>query len=75
MENRDLELIEKFSPQNKILAELYHKHLEYEHLIEKYNHKPYLTPMEETERKNLQKMKLVGRDRIEGILREYRKSV
>lgn len=75
MENRDLELIERYSAENGTLAALYHEHLEYERRIEKYNHKPYLTPMEELERKQLQKMKLAGKDRIEGILKDYRKSL
>lgn len=75
MENRDLELIERYSAENKTLAALYHEHLDFEHKIEKYNHKPYLTPAEELERKKLQKMKLAGKDRIEGILKEYRKSL
>ncbi len=74
MEKGDLELIEKHKSDDQMLASLYDEHLEYERELEKYNSKPYLTPSEEVERKNLQKKKLLGRDRIEFILRDYRKT-
>ena len=73
MEQGDLKLIEKYSVNDNVLNGLYQEHLDFERELEKYNSKPYLTPAEELERKNLQKKKLIGRDRIEQILREYRK--
>jgi len=73
MERSDIELIQKHTANDKILESLYREHLDFERKIEKYNNKPFLTPSEEMERKQLQKLKLAGRDRIEMILREYRK--
>ena len=73
MERSDMELIQKHTANDKILESLYREHLDFERKIEKYNNKPFLTPSEEMERKQLQKLKLAGRDRIEMILREYRK--
>lgn len=73
MEKRDLELIQKYVASDKTLEALYKEHIVFERQLEKYNNKPFLTPGEEMERKNLQKLKLVGRDQIEGILRDYRK--
>ncbi|HPQ81647.1 MAG TPA: DUF465 domain-containing protein [bacterium] len=73
MERGDIELIQKHTANDKILESLYREHLDFERKIEKYNNKPFLTPSEEMERKQLQKLKLAGRDRIEMILREYRK--
>jgi uncharacterized protein len=73
MERTDLELIERHVANDKVLEALYHEHLEFEHLLEKMNNKPFLTPHEELERKTLQKRKLVGRDQIERILQTYRK--
>ncbi len=73
MEQGDLKLIEKYGVNDNVLNGLYQEHLDFERKLEKYNSKPYLTPTEELERKNLQKKKLIGRDRIEQILREYRK--
>ena len=73
MEDRDIELIKKYSSNDKVLGSLYSEHLDFEKKLEKFNHKPFLTPAEELERKTLQKQKLMGRDRIEQILKEYRK--
>lgn len=73
MEQRDLELIQKHATSDEKLAVLYKEHLDFEKQLEKYNNKPYLTPSEELEKKNLQKQKLKGKDLIESILRAYRK--
>ena len=73
MERRDVELIEKYRVNDKALDALYAEHLDFERQLEKYDNKPYLTPSEEVERKNLQKRKLRGRDEIERILADYRK--
>ena len=72
MEQRDLEIIKTHEAKDAMLARLYEEHLTFESQLEKFNHKPYLTPVEEKERKDLQKMKLKGRDEIEKILRHYR---
>lgn len=74
MEQRDLELIEKHMVNDQVLAGLFKEHQDFERRLEKFNSKPFLTPTEEVERKNLQKLKLIGRDRIEGILQRYRKT-
>lgn len=73
MEQRDLVLIQEHIVNDAVLESLYKEHVDFEKRLEKYNNKPYLTPSEELERKNLQKRKLKGRDMIEGILRKYRK--
>jgi uncharacterized protein YdcH (DUF465 family) len=73
MEQRDVELIERHMTNDQVLATLYKEHQDFERRLEKFNSKPFLTPAEEVERKNLQKQKLIGRDRIEGILEAYRK--
>ena len=73
MEQRDLEMIERHMTDNESLKHLYEEHLDFERQLEKYNDKPALTPAEEMERKNLQKLKLMGRDKMEMILAAYRK--
>ena len=73
MEQRDLELIEKYIANDRLLDSLYREHIDFERKLEKYNHKPFLTPSEELEKKVIQKMKLKGRDMIEEILVSYRK--
>ncbi|MFA4874901.1 MAG: DUF465 domain-containing protein [bacterium] len=72
MEQRDVELIQKHSVNDKSLESLYLEHLDYERQLEKYNNKPFLTPSDELEKKNIQKRKLKGRDEIERILAHYR---
>lgn len=73
MEQRDLVLIQEHIVNDAVLESLYKEHVDFERQLEKYNNKPFLTPSEELERKNLQKKKLKGRDMIEDILRKYRK--
>jgi uncharacterized protein YdcH (DUF465 family) len=73
MEQRDVELIRKHAAEDKVLESLFAEHQDFERRLEKFNRKPFLTPAEEVERKTLQKLKLKGRDRIEGILSEYRR--
>jgi len=72
MEKRDLELIQKHISSDAELKRYMDEHEEYERKLQAFNQRIYLTPEEEIERKRLQKLKLVGRDRIEGILSKYR---
>lgn len=73
MEQRDIMLIEKYVNEDESLRHLYKEHIEFERRLEQYNSKHFLTSVEEVERKELQKKKLLGRDKMEDILRKYRK--
>lgn len=73
MEQRDIELINKYKDSDHALAELYREHVDFEQQLDALNNKSYLTPHEEVMRKQLQKKKLLGRDRMEAILMRYRK--
>lgn len=72
MEKRDLELIQKYTSTDAELKRRLEEHEEFEHKLEEFNRRLYLTPQEELERKKIQKLKLAGRDRIEAILSKYR---
>ncbi len=72
MDERDEKLIEKLAEKDKELKQCINEHIEFEKKLEEYNNRPYLTPEEEIERKRIQKLKLAGRDKIEGILSKYR---
>ena len=72
MEERDIELIQKYRETDKALSELYQEHLDLECELDRFNSKPYLSSIEEVEKKTIQKKKLLGRDRMESILRIYR---
>lgn len=72
MEEADLQLIRKLIPKDKELKRLWDEHLEYEEKLDQLNRRRFLTTEEEMRRKELQKLKLRGKDRIEEILRRYR---
>lgn len=72
MEQRDLDLIEKWKDKDPELKRLWQEHLEFEEQLEVFNKRVYLSPTEEMERKTIQKKKLKGRDQIERILMKIR---
>jgi len=73
MEKRDLELIEKYIDYDEELRRYVEQHFELERQIEQFNKRLYLSPEEEAIKKTLQKIKLKGKDKIESILKKYRK--
>lgn len=74
MEETELQLIRRLIPKNRELKKLWDEHLEYEEKLEQLNRRRYLSTEEEVRRKEIQKLKLLGKDRIEEILRTYRES-
>ena len=73
MEQKDLDLIERWKDKDVELKKLWQEHLEFEEQLQAFNKRVYLSPTEEVERKTLQKKKLKGRDQIERILIKLRK--
>jgi len=74
MEKRDRELIDLLIKENEILEKYVQAHQQYEKQLEEYNRRPYLFTEEWVERKRIQKLKLAGRDKIEQILAEHRRT-
>ncbi|MEA4858392.1 MAG: DUF465 domain-containing protein [Solidesulfovibrio sp.] len=74
MDQRDLELIAKYGEADPELKSLFEEHIAFEKILEKMESKPYLTPSEETELKEIKKKKLSGKTRIETLLVKYRKA-
>jgi uncharacterized protein YlxW (UPF0749 family) len=72
MEDRDIQLVRKLIPQDKELKQLWEEHLDYEEKLDKFNKKHFLTTEDELKRREIQKLKLSGRDKIEEILKKYR---
>ncbi|MFA5652480.1 MAG: DUF465 domain-containing protein [Desulfomonilia bacterium] len=68
-------MIRRLIPKNKELKKLWDEHLDYEEKLEQINKRRYLSTEEEIRRKEIQKLKLRGKDRIEEILRSYREKV
>jgi uncharacterized protein YdcH (DUF465 family) len=72
MEEADELLIKKYIHQDDELRNYVEDHEKLEADIENYNKRIYLTAEEETEKKNLQKRKLRGKEQIYRILHKYR---
>ena len=67
MEKREEEQILSLVDQVPELRSLYAEHQELKKQLDTLNHKHYLTPEEELEKKRIQKLKLAGKDRMMAI--------
>lgn len=74
MERGEEELIISLLDKDPELKKYYEEHQELEKRLLAYQHKAHLTPVEELEKKRLQKLKLAGKDKIMEILGRYRQS-
>jgi uncharacterized protein YdcH (DUF465 family) len=72
MEERDMQLIEKYSPTDPDLKALWEDHLLYQKQVDKLEMRPYRTPSEDQTLKQLKKQKLDGKTRLENLLSKYR---
>ncbi len=72
MEKKDEELIQTLIPHDAELKQYYEEHLLLETQLAEFNRKVYLTPEQDLEKKQLQKRKLNGKDRIMQILEKHR---
>lgn len=74
MELREIELIVSLLDKDQELKQCYEEHQELEKKLEAYQHRTHLSSVEELEKKRLQKLKLLRKDRIMEILRRYRQA-
>jgi len=72
MEKKDEELIQQLIAHDGELKQHYEEHLDLERQLAELNRRLYLTPEQELEKKQLQKRKLHGKDRIMEILDKHR---
>ncbi len=72
MEKRDEELIQTLLAHDGELQQYYEEHVALEQQLAEFNRKLYLSPEQELEKKQLQKRKLAGKDRIMEILDRHR---
>jgi hypothetical protein len=72
MEKHEEDLIRSLIDHDPELRQHYEEHLLLEKQLAALQHKHFLTPEEEVERKRIQKIKLAGKDRIMEILGRYR---
>ncbi len=72
MERREEEFIISILGKDPELKKYYEEHQELEKKLSGYQNKSHLTPLEEVEKKRLQKLKLAGKDKIMELLGKYR---
>ncbi|HEX8949036.1 MAG TPA: DUF465 domain-containing protein [Dissulfurispiraceae bacterium] len=67
------EIIELLRKENEEFKKLDEEHKSLKSTLVEIDKKVYLTTEEEVERKKLQKLKLIKKDRMAELIREYRK--
>jgi uncharacterized protein YdcH (DUF465 family) len=72
MDLRDEQAIVSLLDRDPELKKFYDEHQELEKKLSVYQHKHHLSPEEELEMKRIQKLKLVGKDRMMEIIGKYR---
>lgn len=72
MEKRDESLIQELLPRDPELAGYWESHLDYERQLGEFKRKLYLTPEQDLQRREIQKLKLAGKDKIMAILERHR---
>lgn len=74
MEVREEQVIASLVDKDPELKKYYEEHRELERRLEEFQHKQHLSPDEELEKKRLQKLKLLGKDKIMEILGRHRQA-
>ena len=72
LEGIDESTIARLRQEDIEFRRLLDEHQQYESQLEAYTNLPYLSSEQEMERKQLQKIKLQGKDRMLVILQQYR---
>lgn len=71
MEQFELQLVEKYAPQDEELQSLWNDHVLYGKQLEQLESKAFRTPSEEQTVKQLKKQKLDGKTRLLARLQRY----
>ena len=71
MDKREQALLEKYAPLDEELRALRDEHALFEKQLEKLESKPYRTPSDEQQIKQLKKQKLEGKTKMVAILDRY----
>jgi len=74
MESREEQAIVSLLDKDPELRKYYEEHQELEKKLSEFQHKHYLSPDEEMEMKRIQKLKLVGKDKMMQILGRHRQA-
>jgi uncharacterized protein len=72
---KEQEIVDQLKKENEEFKKLSEEHRNLDGLLVEIDNKRYLTPEEEVERKRIQKLKLLRKDRMAELIREYKKVV
>ncbi len=70
---KEQEIIELLKRENEEFKKIEEEHRNLEGILVEIDKKLYLTPEEEVERKKIQKQKLLKKDRMAEVIRDYKK--
>jgi len=70
---RDEEIVEVLKKESEEFRKLTEEHKSLDELLTKIDNKRFLSPEEEFERKKIQKQKLLKKDRMAALIREYKR--
>ncbi len=71
---KEEEIVEVLKRENAEFKKLTEEHRGLEELLAKIDSKRFLTPEEEFERKKIQKQKLLKKDKMAALIRNFKKS-
>ncbi len=72
---KEQEIVEFLKKENEEFRKLSEEHRNLDEFLVEIDSKRYLTPEEEIERKNIQKQKLIKKDRMAELVRDYKKII
>jgi uncharacterized protein YdcH (DUF465 family) len=72
---KEQEIVDQLKKENDEFKKLSEEHRNLDGLLAEIDNKRYLTTEEEVERKRIQKLKLLRKDRMAELIREYKKVV
>lgn len=70
----DVKVAEELKKENESFKQLFEQHIDFENELKKYKNRSYLSPEEQIEVKRIKKMKLLGKDQMEKLIREFKKT-
>ena len=74
MEQYEIDLIQANVGQDSELKNLWDEHIVFKKKLEKFESKSYLTPEETQQMRELKKMKLAGKTKLQLILDKYKRT-
>jgi len=69
------QIVQRLLNENEDFRKLHEEHQEFKSKVEAFTQKRYLTPQEDLELKQIKKLKLAGKDRMERMLSEARAAI